>query len=210
MNPKIGRGGLGNTPQTAPVQPQNYPNFDNIENEISSQIQKRPIVRTYKSDVEETIQSGHISSINMALSQNRRMMEGVRAPSQEKKESKINYNVLILSIVLIVGGLSAVLVPYFLIQNQITPAPAPQTNTSPQNIMTVDLEEKINTRDINLNRVSSTLKERVQQSNTSLGQIKNIFLSEGDGVNETLITSDRFLSIIKSDVPPEISRTLKP
>ena len=44
MNPKIGRSRLDNTPETVPAQPQNYPNFDNIENEISSQIQKRQIL----------------------------------------------------------------------------------------------------------------------------------------------------------------------
>ncbi len=210
MNPKIGRGTLGNIPQTVPVPTQSYPNFDNVENEISSQIQKKPVVRTYKSDVEETIQSGHLSSINIALSQNRRMMEGAMAPAESKKKSKINLNILILSLVLIVGGVSAVFVPYFLVQNQNAPTPILQTNTSLQNIMTVDVEEKINTRDINLNRVNSTLKERVQQSNTSLGQIKNIFLTEGDGVDETTITSDKFLSLIKADVPSEISRALKP
>jgi len=210
MNPKIGKNTGGNTAQTTPIPTQSRPNFYNLENEISSRIQNKPVVRTYKSDVEETIQAGHLSSVNIAMSQSRKMMQGVTTPPQTKSSLKINLNVLILSIVLVVGGLSAIFVPYLLIQRQNTPAPIPETNTSPQNIMTVDLEEKINTKDINLKRVNSTLKERVQQSNTSLGQIKNIFLTEGEGSDETIITSEKFLSLIKANIPPEISRTLRP
>jgi hypothetical protein len=34
---------------------------------------KRPIIRTYKSDVEETMQVGHISSVNIAIAEQDRM-----------------------------------------------------------------------------------------------------------------------------------------
>ena len=50
------------------------------------QKQNRPIVRTYKSDVEETIQSGHISSINMAMAQNKKMMSQVAQTEIETKK----------------------------------------------------------------------------------------------------------------------------
>jgi len=49
----------------------------------------------------------------------------------------------------------------------------------------------------------------VIQSATKLGQIKNIYLTEGDGATEKLITSTKFLQLIGANVPPEIQRTLK-
>jgi len=217
MNPKIGKNQSNNTLSSSSFSSnQNPENFGNVldklnENkDIISENQKRPIIRTYKSDVEETIQAGHLSSINMAISQSNRMMKGLETATIEEKKKKINKNILIISLVLIIGGALAILVPYFLVQKENSPKTAPPSSVPSGAIMTADTEEKINIKDINLNRVSTTLKERVEQSSITLGQIKNIFLTEGEGTNEKVITSDKFLTLIKADLPPEIERTLKP
>lgn len=183
-------------------------NTPNIPEEQPKQIFK-PIVRTYKSDVEETVQTGHISSINIALAQSRKMMGQAAQTQLEEKKSTINKSVLILSIVLIIGGLSVFFVPKFLVQVQNAPEPTPIETISSKPIMTVDLQEKINIKDINLNRVATTLKERIDQSSTQLGQIKNLYLTEGEGVSEKLINATKFSQIIGLNMPSEIQRTLK-
>ena len=49
-------------------------------------VNTKPIIRTYKSDMEETIQAGHLSSLNMAVSENNRMMRQIQqSPLEEKK-----------------------------------------------------------------------------------------------------------------------------
>ena len=171
--------------------------------------QNRPIVRTYKSDVEKTIQNSHISSINIAMAENKKMLEQARQTETEAKKAGKNKNILIISLVLIFGGALTFLIPQLLIQLQYGEKVTPAETVSSQPIMTVDLGEKINIQDIDLNRVSTTLKERVIQSSTQLGQIKNIYLTGGEVPEEKLITSSNFLSLIRASVPSEIQRTLK-
>ena len=173
------------------------------------QKQNRPIIRTYKSDVEETVQAGHISSVNIALAENKRMLNRVRQPDTEEKKASMNRNVLIVSVLLILGGALTFFIPQLLIQKQYAEPVVIEETFSSQPLMTVDLEEKLNIKDINLNRVSTTLKERVEQSATRLGQIKNIYLTEGEKTEEKLVTASKFLQLARLNMPPEIQRTLK-
>jgi len=181
----------------------------NIPTTEIPQKQNRPIIRTYKSDVEETIQTSHISSINIAMAENRKMMGQAKQAEVEAKKSGINKSILIISLVLIFGGALTFFIPQLLIQMQYSEKAAPVETVSSKPLMTVDLEEKMNIKDINLNRVSTTLKERVNQSATKLGQIKNIYLTEGEGAAEKLITSSKFIQLIGINVQSEIQRTLK-
>ncbi len=187
------------------VSPINVENLDNKEQPK----QNRPIIRTYKSDVEETIQTNHISSINMAIAENRKMLSQQKTTDIETKKIKLNRNIMVISVILVVGGALTFIIPKLLIQAQYGPKATPIETVSSAPIITVDVEEKINIQDIVLNRVSTTLKERVDQSSTQLGQIKNYFLTEGTGTAETLITASHFLSLMNATLPSEIQRTLK-
>ena len=172
----------------------------------------RPIIKTYKSDAEETIKSGHISSINMAIAESNRMLNKTREQQEvdpEIKKIKINKMLVIITILLIVGGALAIGIPYFIVNKEDIIKTTPEKNIS-KPIITVDLTEKININDLNLNRVNTTLKERVDQSSAKLGQIKNIYLTEGQSGSENVITSINFLNLIKATVPPGLERTLKP
>jgi hypothetical protein len=116
---------------------------------------------------------------------------------------------LILSLLLVLGGSLAFIIPYLLVQKKAEPAPV-QVETVPSGaFFASDIEEKINLKDINLDRFALTLKERVDQSSTKLGQIKNIYFSEGEGVAEKTIDASRFISLLKTNAPNEILRTLK-
>lgn len=171
--------------------------------------QNRPIIRTYKSDVEETIQTGHLSSVNIALAENKKMLEQAKRTEIETKKSGVNKTVIIISLILIFGGALAFFIPQFLINVQYGQKTTPAETFSSKPIMTVDAEDKINIGDINLSRVATTLKERVDQAATRLGQLKNIYLTEGTGTAEKLITASKFLNLIGADVPSEIQVTLK-
>jgi hypothetical protein len=219
---------------TSYINPDNSPSSINQQKKLSSEISKslddlglkdnqpiqtpiqtqkiiRPIVRTYKSDAEETIKSGHISSINIAIAESNKMLK--RSQEQqgvdpENKKIKINKTILITSSVLIIGGILAIGIPYFLV-NRTNKTEVTNIKDISKPIITADVSEKINTNSLNLTRVSTTLKERVDQSFTKLGQIKNFYLTEGQDSTETTITSLNFLNLIKATVPAEIGRTLQ-
>jgi hypothetical protein len=178
-----------------------------IPSEISKQT--RPIIRTYKSDMEETIQTGHISSINIALAENKKMFGQAKNTSVEGKKSGINKSILIISLVLVFGGALTFIIPQILSQLNYGTKTVPVEKVDSRPIMTVDTQEKINVNDIDLSRVNTTLKERIIQSATLLGQVKNIYLTEGTGTAEKLVTSARFLQLIGANIPSEIQRTLK-
>jgi hypothetical protein len=169
----------------------------------------RPIIRTYKSDVEGSIQTNHLSSINIALAENRRRFGSAQETKLEEKHNTINKTIIIMSILLVLGGVATIIIPQILIQLQYGTKNIPTETFPSRPIMTVDVEEKLNLKDINIERLGTTLKERVDQSSTRLGQIKNIFLTEGEVEMETLISAQKFLELIKVNMPSEIERTLK-
>jgi hypothetical protein len=173
------------------------------------QKQTRSIIRTYKSDVEESIQTSHISSINIALAENKKMFGQAKKTEIDVKKQGINKSIIIISLVLIFGGALVIIIPKILINMQYGAKQVPVETVSSQPLITADLEEKINIADINANMLATTLKERVDQSATSLGQVKNIYLTEGTGKDEKLLTASRFLQLIGANVPDAIQRTLK-
>ncbi len=183
-----------------------------VQNKIASVEvipKSKHIVRTFKSDMEETIQANHVSSINIALAENKKMMERMRSAEVEKVTIKKNYTVLIVSSLLIVGGILAFAIPYFLVNKQYAKEEIIE-DISSSHFITVESEEKINLDSVVLDRLASTLSERIDQSNIRLGSIKNIFLTEGTGVAEKPIDSQRFISLMNFNLPAEIERTLKP
>ncbi len=169
----------------------------------------KSIIRTYKGDMEETIQANHVSSINIALAENKKMMERMRSSEVEKITIKRNYTVLIVSSLLVVGGIIAFAVPYFLVNRQFAPVETVE-NTFSGTLIAAETEEKINLDSIVLDRLASTLSDRVSQSNIRLGSIKNIFLTEGSDAAEKAVSSQRFISLMKFNPSKEIERTLRP
>ena len=169
----------------------------------------KPIIRTYKSDVEEAIQSSHLSSINIALAENKRMMERIQTAEQIKGTEKKNYTILILSAVLVIGGILAFSVPYYLVNQQYAEEETTEIVFSGA-VITADSEEKIDVGGLNTNRIAVTLAERVEQSSIPLGSIKNFYLTEFQNQKEALINSEKFLSLTKMHQPADITRTLKP
>ncbi len=197
--------------QTTPTNTEN-----NIKNDSTILEQKpkinKPIIRTYRSDAEETIKSGHISSINMAIAESNKILRNSQNKQEidsEKKKIIINKTFIIISLIFIFGGILSIGVPYLLVNKKDNQTIIDDKDIS-KSIITPNLIEKININDLNLDRVATTLKERVDQSSTKLGQIKNIYLTDSKDSTEELITSTKFLNLIKANIPEEIQRTIKP
>jgi hypothetical protein len=167
-----------------------------------------PIIRTFKGDVEETIQNNHLSSINIALAENKKMMERIQSAEKEQKVEKKNLTMIIITSVLVIGGILAITIPIFLINRQTNNQKSTTEIAPSEDIITADSEEKINLADIDLSRVAKTLSERVDQSSVRLGSIKDIYLTEGQGADEKVIGANKFLTLIKSHIPASILRTL--
>jgi hypothetical protein len=205
MNPHL------NTEQATPEAPESAPDEPNAEPHSpffeQQGIKSKPIIRTFKSDVEDTIQSQHLSSVNIAIAENKRMVERMQSVETEQKTAKKNYTIMIISAVLVIGGILAFAIPYFLVNRQNTEPTEQATSTA---VITSDDEEKINIDSLNLNTIANTLAERVAEAAIRLGSIKDFYLTTGQDANEIPVDSTKFLTLINAHTPPEILRSLKP
>jgi hypothetical protein len=193
-----------------PVAKQVSGSFDyskNIQPEKIPVQKFNPIIRTYKSDAEEIIQSGHISSINMAVAENKRMVERLKQSGEEVKKTNTNKIIIIASAILIAIGFLVFGISFLL--SKKTDTKTPIVIEIPK-IITVDTEERIDIGSINLSRIKTTIKERIVQSATKLGQIKQFTLFENDGTSNNIITSTKFIELLKLNIPNKLLRTVKP
>ncbi|MEI8123627.1 MAG: hypothetical protein WCG60_00445 [bacterium] len=193
-----------------PIAKQGSDSFDyskNIQPEKIPVQKFNPIIRTYKSDAEEIIQSGHISSINMAVAENKRMVERLKQSGEEVKKTNTNKIIIIVSSVLIAIGFLVFGISFLLNKNTDTKIPIV---TEIPKIMTADIEEKIDIGSINLSRIKTTIKERIVQSATKLGQIKQFTLFENDGISNNIINSTKFIGLLKLNIPDKLLRNIKP
>ncbi len=170
----------------------------------------QPIVRTYKSDMEEAIQTGHLSSISMAVSENAKLLKNARQGEIEEKKAKINKNILILSIVLVFGGMLALLIPYVLTKQQQVAKTQPTQTISVKALLTPDLEEKININAIDSTRFGAAMKQHIDQSSITLGQVKNLLVVKTGDTGDQAVSANDFLALIQARVPDDIARTLRP
>jgi hypothetical protein len=159
--------------------------------------------------MEETIRSQHISSLNIAVAENNKMMKRMTDESvQEEKKAGKNYKIFILIIILIIAGALAFVIPYFLAQKQT--AIVVETDVVPDSSLIVsDTAERVNIDVLNKDRIAKTLGERVDQISILLGSIRQFYMTEGEANLATIISSKRFLELIKARVPDAIQRTLK-
>lgn len=184
-------------------------NMDSIDGtgDPDKKPQQQPIIRTFKGDVEETIQANHLSSINIAVAENKKMLERAQFAEEEQKTKKKNYTILIVSLLLVFGGISAFVIPYLLVNKQ-NEEEIVEVSSSPE-IIVPDLQEKINLDDLAIGRLPFTLSERIDQSNTKLGDIKSFHLTEGRNQEEKAVESKKFISLLGMKIPSEIERTLR-
>ncbi len=148
-----------------------------------------------------------MSSVNIALAENKRMMERLNESKTAEKKDKINYTIIISAIVLVILGLLAFLVPLFLVNKKYTPVVA-VIRTSP--IITPDSTEDLNLEDLDLTRIPKTLSERVDQQSIKVGTVRGIYLTEQNGTERKVIDINRFISLLKFNMPDTLARTLKP
>jgi len=169
---------------------------------------RRTIIRTYKSDVEETVSSNHLSSVNIALAENKKMMEKLTESKEAGKKDKKNYTIILISFFLVILGVLAVVIPVFFVNKKYTPVVATVNRISP--IITPDSTEDLKLEDLDVTRISRTLSERVEQSSIRVGSVRGVYLTEKN-LDDTrnVININKFINLLKFNIPDLLSRTLK-
>lgn len=204
-NPVSAYGALNNqqyTPTQTPLQAAVMPT-------VNTNAQKS-IVRTFKADMESAIKADHLSSINIAIAENQKMNKQIREeqakvesiPSGEYSKNKI---IIFISILLIVLGIGAISIIYFI--NKPTNTPVVQVQELPA-LITTEYKDELNTNTIGKDKFISTLATRLHTAQIQAGMLYNTYITTGTSTSRRLITSTEFLTAMAFETPDIIKRSL--
>jgi len=151
-------------------------------------------LRTFESDLAETIDQKKSSVLSVNLAEKKRREE--RGQSSEEKESQGTFLITIISIILIVGGVG-ILSTLFFFRNKTEVAPAPVFET----IIAYDNQEKIATESLNRGSLIEGVRTYLKESTPPLNSITNVSFTIQKGESRVVISAQRFLAILESRTP---------
>jgi len=171
------------------------------------------MLRTYKNDVAEAIKYGHADSISIALAeQKRRLAEGgtTLSPDSYRQENSFwktkNILLIIVSLFLILGGVGFVAYQ-FLGQNESPIAYTFKLNTLIKN----DSNREINLDEVDVTKLVSLLKNKIETSADAVGSINNLYLTQTDvAKNKVQLNSLAFLGFTGLTLNGDLARALAP
>lgn len=184
----------------------------NISSELS-QIKatggiKNP-VRTLKTDMASVIQQKNISSIGIAIQEDKKRRERIEIIETKKKT---NWALLIVSLIFILGGAGFLGYAYF--SNQTARQILGLTPTMPigAQIVYSDRTIHIETDGIEPMQIANQIKNEVQNIDMSIGKIEDVVLiktvTTGGKTTKQLLTAREFLEKIDTRAPDELIRML--
>lgn len=167
------------------------------------------IIRTYNSDLAETIKKDHLSSVNIALAESQKNKNeqsiGQNTPVQNKSSSTVI--LIVISIILVLAG-SATLVKLYIDQKN-TPPPIVAPVELPT-LITAEKKNKINIDSISPDNFIETIAENLGASTSNNGEVFNLNLTTGSSTAEKLISSNDFILLTRLAPPDSLTRNLLP
>jgi len=171
----------------------------------------KSIVRTYKGDLATAIAVNHLSSINIAIAENQKMQEQIRA--QEKMEPQVeagDYSkskvITFISIILVVIGLVAIGYVYFTSTSSNNVAPVQELPS----LITTEYKDELNTTNIVKNKFVSALSSRINDTQIQVNNLYNPYITVGTSTGRRLVTASEFVTLMNWKMPDLIKRTLLP
>lgn len=164
-------------------------------------------VRTYQSDIANTIKNDNVSMIKVALSEKKRQERRGQLDNTLEDTNK-NLYILIGSIVafLVIAGLIAGFIYLQSVSSQKT------TQAEQQKIQPILFTETTSILNIDQFEISDLFKiiERDKEAVMELGDMKSIVLTTGSSTAERQLTTEEFFTIINSRAPNGLLRSLNP
>lgn len=177
----------------------------------------KSVIRTYKSDLESVIQADHLSSVNIAIAENKKMHKQIK-PEQKMAETEpptvqteSNYSkskiIIFISLLLIIAGIIGLVITFLVGNRNFTPVKqAPKLPA----LITTEYQNELNIDPIAEDKFTSTISNNLNDIQTPLNNFYNIYVTTGTGANKRLVTSLKFISLLKFRLPDLLKRTLLP
>lgn len=186
---------------TTPVTPKPLPNINP---------DKKSLVRTYKGDIEAAVQASHLSSINIAVAENEKLHERIKEnPATESAPSNYSTNkiIIFISSIFILAGIIS-LVIFALSQKDNSPQTI-QVQNLPA-FITTEFKDELDTSLIPKDRIVRTLASRLNDTQITVNNFYNTYLTMGTGTQKRLMNTSEFISLMDFSMPDIIRRTLLP
>lgn len=186
---------------TAQVPPENKP------------LGPKSIVRTYKSDLETAIEAGHMSSINIAIAENKKMHEKIQAEPVEVEEttSTSEYSkskiIILISVILVIAGLAGIFALFFLGGSNSTQTIVTQELPS---LITTEYKDELLVNNVNAGNFANILSTKLNDVQTKVNNFDNVYITVGSSSAKRLITATEFVTLMKFKIPDILKRTLLP
>lgn len=172
----------------------------------------KSIVRTYKGDIESAIAASHLSSINIALAETEKKRQQAEtgdtppSPTTPSEYSKSRVIIFISAILLLVGIIGIVTV---ILLNSQNSTPVIQVQSLPA-LITTEIKDEVNISLVTNGAVIKTLADKLNNSQMTVNNLANIYLTAGTSTNKRLLTAVEFASLMNFNMPPIIQRVLLP
>lgn len=175
-------------------------------------IPKQSIVRTYKSDVEEAIKMERMSSMDIAIAEEKKKQKYQPiAPSNDAPKSR-KILLFIISLLFVFAGIGAFNFNY--IKEKVSLAPAPKKSFEIESLITADSNAELNSSELNKKDAGDSLFELINLAGIKPNSIQNIYITksilENGKETKKLVGSKELLPLISSKIPDILLRSLSP
>ena len=184
-------------PTGAPQQPRQDPKGDH-----------RKAIRTYYSDIAETVQGKDVSMADIAIAEQKRKEEGPEKTPEESapKESSGRWKSfsIILAVVLIIGGGGIFAFLYFYLPSQKEVVPEAFRTT----LIPTNREQILNITDLSAEDILVEIEEKRSTLDDTLNTIVTFIPVEGEGETQELIPARAFLARLETRADTALQRSI--
>ncbi|MEI8339270.1 MAG: hypothetical protein WCF94_01240 [bacterium] len=176
----------------------------------------KSIIRTYKNDVAEAVKYNHISSIDIALAEQKKKEttpKSTPAPIPVFENKTENVNILaIISIVLLLAGIVAI--GYVFYSRFSSPSSSSTASTTPvvisnfHTLLKTDSQQEIETTDYDPKRIALLLRTTIDSSAVAKDKFQEIILTQTKVGIKKQIDSSNFLYLNEIKLPESIYSAL--
>lgn len=170
---------------------------------------KKSIIRTYKDDLATAISRDHLSSINIAIAEQKKQEEKVEeivSPPSEYSKHKI---IILISVILLLLGGSILT---FVVLNMKNTEKAQQVVKAPEwpSLITTEHKNEFNINSLDQTKILLALSNGLNTIKIPPGNFYNVYLTTGTSTNRRLLDSKEMVSVLNFKIPDSIKRNLFP
>ena len=171
---------------------------------------KQSIVRTYKSDAEEAIKMGRMSSMSIAIAEEKKKQkyEPISQAYSVPKSKKAA--LFIFGLLFVFAGIGAFNFNY--IKEKIVNNPTPKKALQIESLITADSSKEFNLSELGKKDAGASLSELIKTADVKPNSIQNVYITKNitadEKVTKKTAESEEFMPIISSKIPDILLRSL--